>query len=195
MTNKDDLYLRGCLLLNSFCALNQIPAPEIQRLGREDRLYSLATCAYYRAGRISVMVEKCAHIGSSGMAWSYPGYKVDRTPYGVLQHELGHHIDRFFSQQFGLPFSEHIYTKEPHLTGYRGSGGEYNKTHFHMEWFAEHFRLFVTNPGLSQALAPVFNARLRSLLWPVELRPPLTILLGAPERTRRMAERLLGEKQ
>jgi hypothetical protein len=31
-------------------------------------------------------------VRTPGFAWSYPGYKADRTIAGVIVHELGHHI-------------------------------------------------------------------------------------------------------
>ncbi len=43
-------------------------------------------CAYYRANTTTICVKKCAGIGYAGQQWSYPGYTVDRTPYGVNSH-------------------------------------------------------------------------------------------------------------
>jgi hypothetical protein len=156
-TDKEVLYESGVELLERFCALNNVPLPTVLRLSSADRLYHLATCAFYRPTCIRIMVEKCASRGYGGRAWSWPGYAIDRTPYGVLQHELGHHVDnhRF---QGGRVFSRDIYeqSKEAPLTGYLGTdSGELT---FYMEWFAENFRLFVTNPDFSKALRPKFFA-------------------------------------
>ena len=120
--------------------------PEIKRIGNQERVYNLATCGFYRPTTIHIMVEKCAARGFGGRAWSWPGYAVDRTPYGVIQHELGHHVD---SIRFKAPkaiFSKLIWeeSKEAPLTGYLGT--DKDEVTFYMEWFAENFRLFVTNP-------------------------------------------------
>lgn len=192
---KEDHYSQGLDLLFKFCATNRIPAPDIWRLGPHDRLYHLATCAYYRPTRICIMVKKCAHIGLSGMAWSCPGYKIDRTPYGVLQHELGHHIGWFFSEHYQVFFERAIclFSNEKPLTGYLGTSKGEEANEYYKEWFAEHFRLFVTNPKLSQAIAPKFFAKLIEYVIPVEPRGWREVLVGhgAPERTLAMAERIV----
>lgn len=83
------------------------------------------------------------------------GYAIDRTPYGVIQHELGHHVENYFSADGNL-FSHAIWrdSQEAPLTGYLGT--DKKTATFYMEWFAENFRLFVTNPSLSQSLRPKF---------------------------------------
>ena len=101
------------------------------------------------------MVPKCAAKGYGGRAWSWPGYVIDRTPFGVLQHELGHHVDALKFKD-GEVFSKtlHSFSQEPPLTGYLGTDKQ--ALTFYMEWFAENFRLFVTNPALCQTLRPKF---------------------------------------
>jgi hypothetical protein len=164
---KEQLYKDGVKLLKAFCAANDLIVPVVNKLEKTDRLFHLATCAFYRPhsekpanGTIKIMVEKCAHCGTGGRAWSWPAYTVDRTPYGVLQHELGHHVD---TVKTGLVtrgnFMDHLFSrriweasKEKPLTSYLGTDKE---THtFYMEWFAEHFRLFVTNPDLLRGIRP-----------------------------------------
>jgi hypothetical protein len=150
------MFERGVELARRFCAANSIPMPTIERLNPSQRNYHLGTCAYYRPTTIHIMVEKCAHKGLGGRAWSWPGYAIDRTPYGVIQHELGHHVDNL---RFIKPediFSKRIFEKsgEAPLTGYLGT--DKKTITFWMEWFAENFRLFVTNPNLSRSLRPRF---------------------------------------
>ena len=169
MKDKNELYADGCALILAFCTLNNIPPPEIIRLPPTDRRYHLATCAYYRPHTIRIMVEKCAKYGFGGRAWSWPGYVVDRTPYGVMQHENAHHVDNHFfkpgdaTTADGLDglFSKRIYdaSGEKPLTGYLGT--DTDKATFYMEWFAENFRLFVTNPHLSSLLRPRFFRAMR----------------------------------
>lgn len=177
-----------------FCERNQIRQPEIIRLTQADKLYHLATCAFYRPETISIMVKKCAHIGTGGAGWSCPGYKVDRTPYGVIQHELGHHVDFVLTQHFGTKFSRMTYTGEPHLTGYKGSGGDYNTTHFYDEWFAEMFRLFVTNPDLLRHLRPETYSHMLKYFWPIVDMSWRKVLdfHDAPQRTIQQAIKLVG---
>lgn len=158
--NKEAQYSAGIALMEAFCAANAIPVPEVVRLGRNDRLYHLATCAFYRGGKITIMVEKCASNGFGGRAWSWPGYTVDRTPYGVIQHELAHHIDYEFStwplkvKSDLFSFRIHEQSGEKPLTGYLGT--DKKEQTFYMEWFAEILRLFVTNPDLCRLLRPRF---------------------------------------
>jgi hypothetical protein len=168
MSDNTEMFLQGVALAQSFCELNAIPMPTIERLDPSRRNYHIGTCAYYRPTTIHVMVEKCAGKGFIGRAWSWPGYKVDRTPYGVVQHELGHHVDTERTGQvtrenvLAKLFSRQIWevSREPALTGYLGTDKE--AATFFMEWFAENFRLFVTNPDLSFLLRPRFYEALRN---------------------------------
>lgn len=162
MTSKEELFVAGVKLTEKFCATNGIPIPQINRLCPTDRAYHLGTCAFYRPQTISIMVEKCAARGLGGASWSCPGYAVDRTPYGVLQHELGHHVDTIKTGAVTTQdlmeklFSKQIYdqSKEAPLTKYLGT--DTKVATFFMEWFAENFRLYVTNPDLSLKLRPKF---------------------------------------
>lgn len=189
--NKEELYAAGVKLAEKFCEANKIPMPAVRRLQPTERLYHLATCAYYRPTTIHIMVEKCAAPGHGGRAWSWPAYVVDRTPYGVIQHELGHHVDNWRYQKDN-PFSKRIYeaSKEKPLTGYLGT--DKHEITFYMEWFAENFRLFVTNPDLSECLRPKFHEAMRDAgLQPVieEGWAEVLYMHGAPERITAMADK------
>lgn len=198
-TEKETLYEAGVKLAERFCAKNNIPMPTVKRLMPTERLYHLATCAYYRPTTIHIMVEKCAAPGHAGRSWSWPGYVIDRTPYGVVQHELGHHLDHLRSgkgstlaEATDKMFSKNIYlqSKEEPLTGYLGTDDR-NHT-FYMEWFAENFRLFVTNPDLSYELRPRFyGAMVEANINPVveEGWSEVLYMHSAPERIEKMAER------
>jgi len=164
MKTKDEMFHAGVSLAERFCKFNGISMPGVERLNPSQREYHLGTCAYYRPYIIHIMVEKCAHRGLGGRAWSWPGYVIDRTPYGVIQHELGHHVDTIRTGQVSREnlmdklFSKQIWevSREAPLTGYLGTDKE--APTFYMEWFAENFRLFVTNPDLSKKLRPKFYA-------------------------------------
>jgi hypothetical protein len=168
MKTREELFTAGVQLTERFCVENGLATPTIKRIHPSDRMFHLGSCAFYRPYTISIMVEKCAARGCGGPAWSCPGYAVDRTPYGVLQHELGHHVDtlktgdvttqnlmeRLFSRQIFLQ------SKEEPLTKYLGT--DKRAATFFMEWFAENFRLYVTNPDLSLKLRPKFYMALFS---------------------------------
>lgn len=114
------------------------------------------------------------------MSWSYPGYTVDRTPYGVIQHELGHHVDVIHSTQFRAykgNFSVNLRqeTGEQPISGYCPNDGE---------WFAEIFRVFVTNPDLLRIIRPATYERLRDQFIPVVTDSWESVLADAPERTK-----------
>lgn len=185
------MFSAGVALAERFCARNDVTMPTVERLNPTQRNYHIGTCAYYRPTTIHVMVEKCANRGFGGRAWSWPGYTVDRTPYGVVQHELGHHVDTVKTGEVTREnlleklFSKQIYeqSKELPLTGYLGTDKQ--TATFFMEWFAENFRLFVTNPDLSSALRPRFYAAvITSGIQPLGHDDWETVLLsnGAPTR-------------
>lgn len=195
MTQKESLYYAGYSLLKDFCQRNQIQPPGVIRLKKTDRLFHLATCAFYRPYEIKIMVEKCASPGMGGRAWSWPGYVIDRTPYGVLQHELGHHVDTVKTgavtreNLLSKLFSRQVWTesKEPPLTGYLGTDKEDHT--FYMEWFAEHFRLYVTNSDLCRILRPRFyNAMWDSLILPTKPRQPWRVVLESLKATPRILD-------
>lgn len=92
---------------------------------------------------IAVNVSKCrVATRIPGWSWSYPGYKTDLTPYGVLCHEIGHHVDRLLGSRGDV--SERKAWRDVVAVEEEVSGYEPN----HQEAFAEAFRLFLTNPDL-----------------------------------------------
>lgn len=184
--SKEALFERGLKLAKLFCAKNGLTLPEIRRVGYDDWRFD-STCAYYRPSYIAICVEKCASFGRAGRAWSWPGYVVDRTPYGVIQHELGHHVDWTFSKSKGAYFgdySEELRAKagEPALTGYCPNTAE---------WFAEIFRLFVTNSDLLRGVRPKAFAEISKKLNPAVTTPWRDVLEDAPARTIISAEKKL----
>lgn len=180
--DKQTLYRRGVEHVAAWCAVNNIAQPSIDALRADSRYYHLNTCGFYHRGKIHIMVPKCAHIGTAAMAWSYPGYIVDRTPFGVLAHELGHHIETL---QRGIASALRSETKEKQLTGYCENDSE---------WFAELFRLFCTNPLLLKAIRPKFTAAVGDLYRErAEIREPMGVLVAAPSRTFTMAMRRMAE--
>src|SRR5690606_2929539 len=148
-------------------------------------------CAYYRPSYIKVCVEACAAPGYGGRAWSWPGYVIDRTPYGVYAHELGHHVDVQLSDVRGRytgDFSRKLRARsmEQPITGYCDNDGE---------WFAEIFRLFCTNPDLLKRLRPVTYGLITDHVKPVVAKPWRAVLANAPARTVAMAARKVATAQ
>jgi hypothetical protein len=149
---------KGTARVLRWCKLNSIDPPEIHV---EEGKPRVASCAYYRDGHIWIYPSACATLGKGGPAWSWPGYIVDRTPYGVLCHELGHHVDQ--TKYEGVPrghYSRYMRLKsghEPPITSYAPDDAE---------WFAEMFRLFVTNPQLLKLIRPA-SYRLMRNRWRV----------------------------
>ncbi len=180
---KTELLARGMALSDAFCKLNDLQAPPVTV--RKSSEWPYGACAFYRPTRIEICLEKCAAIGVAGPAWSYPGYCVDRTPYGVLQHELGHHVDvvkggamRGYQSHFSQDMRKA--TGEAKLTNYCPNDGE---------WFAEMFRLFVTNPELLKELRPKTYTAIAGHFKPVVVASWDMVLQDAPERTKAAAVR------
>lgn len=192
--NKQEMFDNGVELLKKFVAVNSIVQPNIHVLTPESRFWHVKSCAFYRRhfvfadlpeNCIAIKIQQCAAIGTGGRCWSYPGHIVDRTPYGVLQHELGHHVEEMWatsqSKQSGKSFIRPASfvrgnTKEEQLTGYCANDGE---------WFAEMFRLLVTNPDLLSIIKPKTYSFLRSQLnlKIAETRAWFDVLKDAPKRT------------
>src|SRR5579872_1179671 len=91
MKTKLELFNEGVVLITAFCAANELTLPTVEIVPANE--WDFKECAYYRPTYIKICIDKCARIGTEGREWSYPGYTVDRTPYGVLAHEIGHHAD------------------------------------------------------------------------------------------------------
>lgn len=187
--DKHALLNAGITLVQGFCAINSLPIPET--FPRRADQWRFDECAYYRNMRIEICVAKCASVGVAGRAWSFPGYTVDRTPYGVMAHELGHHVDRVVGLRKGAYWSEYsddlrAATGEPKLTNYCPNSAE---------WFAELFRLFVTNPDLLRILRPKFYAALTEKFRPFYGDSWRDRLQHAPARTFEQAAKMVAKAE
>jgi len=171
MTIKDTLADIGIEIFHAFLHANPAISTPVLNLYRDkkdtmcQRISGFATCGYYRNNAIHIGVPLCA---SMNPMYSWAGYISDRTPYGVIQHELGHHVDQVMSgydvykkKSVNGNFSDKIMalSGEKPITSYSPNT---------MEWFAEIFRLFVTNPDLLKMIRPkAHQAILDSGLVPV----------------------------
>lgn len=180
---KTDLLERGRQVMVEFCTVNNLPAPAIYPVDLNH--WNVDPCAYYRNNTTHICVARCAAIGMAGRQWSFPGYTVDRTPYGVVQHELGHHVDVLRGSKPGSYWSEFS-------ASVRGSAGEKQITSYcpnDAEWFAEMFRVFVSNPDLLRIIRPRTYRELSACFKPVFEDTWRERLRDAPERTVTAASR------
>ncbi len=159
--DKIDMLAEGKDLAARLIATNDM-LPVNYRL---ERLAPGIGCGYYdpRGRCIVIDPARCAARGTGGWSWSWPGYKVDRTPFGVVLHELGHHWHLTCCEDsLGVvrAFRAACRDEEP-VTSYAPNTGED---------IAESFRLFAANPTLLKAIRPLRHAFLARLMTPVEDR-------------------------
>lgn len=160
MESKTELYYRGKIAVKKFIEINSLR--EVSFVEDAEVGSWFGVCAYYRHDTIYIDIPKCAAIGVAGRAWSYPGHIIDRTPFGVVAHELGHHIDVAHGTRPGvLSRAWREETREDEITSYSPNTNE---------WFAEIFRLFITNPDLLRIIRPKMFAKLRGTFLPIENR-------------------------
>lgn len=174
---KTQLYEAGVDHIKVFCDLNSFPMPVMRPAKLEN--WRFDACAFYRPQYIAICIPKCATIGTAAQAWSYPGYVIDRTPFGVVAHELGHHADYMMGSKKGDYWSDYG-------ANIRNRSGEDKITNYcpnDAEWFAEIFRLFVTNPDLLQRIRPRAFGMIAKDFRPLECGHWTGVLKDAPQRT------------
>jgi hypothetical protein len=197
--DKNQLADMGLAIASRFCEINTNISSPTFRLYRDPydvevkKIKAVGTCGYYRRGVIHIAIPACAHNNPS---YSWPGFISDRTPYGVIQHELGHHVDEIMS---GLD----VYRNKPgnfFSDKIREQSGEKPITSYSpntMEWFAEIFRLFVTNPLLLERIRPKAYKAIAEHFKPVVNLPEIGVLSAfqAPEKVlERMFKWISGNK-
>lgn len=162
--SKQQLTEKGVKLAYDFCKHNRIPLPRL--LTQKDHHNGSLSGIYYSNTRtIKVWPEACAKMS---VRYSWPGLFCDRTPYGVIQHELGHHVHEIFaSQGIARVVCGTYRDKEDPITGYAPNVAEK---------FAEFFRLFVTNPGLLQAIRPLSYNRMLYFVKPIVMDNCLDVM-------------------
>lgn len=173
--NKLELYYAGIDRIVHFCQRNpSVPFPVVNLIPVKD--WRVSACAYYRPDTpsnrkwtttpgINICLDKCQTPCDDRPSrnWTWPGNTVDREPYGVLAHELGHHCDWHASERKGTYYGDcsillRAQAGESPITTY--CDGDH-------EWFAEMFRVFVTNPHLLSILRPKTYALLCAKWVPV----------------------------
>lgn len=157
-------FIRGVIRSTRFRWANGLPPVEIKSIPADQ--WYVSSCAYYRPDTgIMVCVPKCARPATESQVrnWNWPGSTTDREPYGVVCHEMGHYVDMLVSERKGSYYGDYS-------IGVRKESGESPITSYcpnDAEWFAEMFRLFLTNAYLLKELRPRTFAILRSRWTPV----------------------------
>lgn len=173
------LFMQGFDIVEGFCKLNNIKAPACYITNSckcesdmnpnklsgwyEVGKYKDRTCQY--PAMIHVDMKQCA---SPNPQYSWPAFKTDRTPLGVICHELGHHVYRLRGKKYIKKMAE-VVTNEAAVSGYEPTVEEA---------FCEAFRVFVLNPDLLRKARPERFALLFEGfgLEPVETRTWLKVL-------------------
>ena len=141
---KDELAEKSVKHIQDFLQKNGLPVPEFVMHEYPDAKNKFQKTGHYsrKEGKVYLNAANTRNpvMKPGGMQWSYPGYKVDKTPLGVLAHEIGHHIDH--TKQFD---TDSFPYKGEKVTGYEPT------VH---EAIAESLRLFMLNPDLLHTIAP-----------------------------------------
>lgn len=119
---------------------------------------------YYNWNTCFVNLKKAARavMKPGCSSWSFPCYKIDREPCGVVAHETGHHVNKVLGDPAAgglwartVKNSKPITTYEPNLD----------------ESMAETFRLFILNPDLLlRGSTPRYDFLIAGGLRPSETR-------------------------
>lgn len=160
--NKQSLYKKGLELVYEFLKINNIKPPQINI---NNNIYCNGIC--YSTGLIEINLKKCqVATKTPQFKWSFPGYKADITPIGVLAHELGHYVLLLYANDKIVinELFKLINSKEKNITSY-------DKNNNYHEIFAESFKLFLTNPDLLKTFYPL---RYNLIYNTMKLKPVLT---------------------
>lgn len=148
--SKSDVAEATKELVYEMCELNRIKRPKIiidEFASRDYGWFEPKT-----PESIFCNIRTCRPIAKTpGYDWSYPGYKVDITPAGIIAHEFGHYVSwHKFSKDKKIADAIH----DVMLSGERAITSYDHKTSDPHETLAEMMRLFVTNPDLLRAGRP-----------------------------------------
>lgn len=176
--SKDELLKIGEAVILEFCNINNIKFPNIyiQKTmpGTFDHnLYGYYKYSYNKRKKFIMLNINNLKIPTRnpGYSWSYPGYVIDATPFGILCHEFGHYIT-CHNKKLRKDFSFIKNLEAP------VSSREYNLD----ERMAEAVRLFLTNPQLlkkgrpkrykilSDYFNPVITSRWKTVLKNADLK-------------------------
>jgi hypothetical protein len=195
---RSEVYQRGIRASQKFLQTNDMELPGFHDLDNdthrnEKYLRRIRTCGFYSGSsrQIYVSPSRCAHPAGEKMSrrWSYPGFKIDRTPIGVAAHETGHHVDNLlFRVSNKMP--RELRMKVHAISGYEPNAAES---------FAETMRVFILNPDLLRKGSPLRYEWIRDELY---LKPfvrrnwqEVLVAVRAPERIIRAAHNWIERKK
>ena len=142
---------------------------------------------------VFVDVDKCKE---PGVRIRYPGCPGDDSPYGVLCHEVGHHVDFYACEETYVSETEPwmaVVRSEPPVTTYETSFRGWQR---YSEAFADAFSLFLMNPELLRVGRPARWSFLTGdcHLKPVYAVPWRRVLAKAPASSVTEVERWIALK-
>lgn len=141
---KMQLYTASVELCTRWCLNSSVPTPRfvidstIKHAGEYDT----------RTGTVHTSIARCqVPTVNPGHSWSFPGYKADRTTYGVPPHEVGHHVHAHLLRSIDVANLDiRDWKQEAPVSGYEPD---------RKERIAEAIRLFITNPNLLKLGRPI----------------------------------------
>lgn len=154
---KRELYESGVAICSQFLVLNKLPLPAFTEgpLPTARKPQGTYGCGHYLPSRHLVWVnaEACARPArGTPRAYSFPGNLTDRTPVGVVAHEIGHAIDyTLLKAHMGL--SGMASASVDWVAAVRGPKVSSYEPNF-IEAFAESMRVFILNPSLLEWACP-----------------------------------------
>lgn len=175
--NKRQAIDDGIALCKAFCKANGLPPISVNVI--DQPWAALKAKRFYgeydpNVGSVRIFLKTCAVPSSSGYAWSWPGYKADLTPIGVIAHEVGHHWH--YTRKEGV---------RDVMRDFRRAVGDSALTSYGAtsigESIAESFKVLITNPTLLKLMRPSHYAwfTIARSLKPVVTVDWSTILAGS----------------
>lgn len=121
----------------------------------------------YCYGHVFVNLDRAAHPVQVPryQTWSWPGWKTDRTPVGVVAHETGHYVEHIL-QQKGILTQEHGKKWRDLVATFIKPATSYEPVA--SEAWAETMRLFILNPDL---LRRAIDVRYNFIIDEAKLKP------------------------
>jgi len=162
--DKVSLFKRGIEHTNKFLCLNKLDGVrEINLVPKHE--WPFDVCAYYRPCRIEICLDYCGWPAGwwTTRNWTWPGSTTDREPFGVIAHEVAHHVDWLAGEKRGVYWSDFgesvmLLSEEEPISSYCPNSAE---------WFAEMMRIFITNHALLRLLRPRTWELLRAKFIPI----------------------------
>lgn len=167
-------------LIDKFCELNNIPKPkfDIDWETGTTQTEGIA-CGHFTFGTdvLHLQPNRCANPNPNR---DWPGFFYDRTCYGVMCHEFAHYVDNLSPSLFNVK----LISTELRQISNEPSFNKDPKDDY--EYFADVFKLFVTNPDLLRITRPsVFKLLTETYkLSPIILEDYKTVLnkFSAPNK-------------